>query len=61
MRMAKKFKFHPKIEDKIIAVPQRNLFVWSIINYGRVEIKGLDIQSSFRTYLPFSLDCDRAL
>lgn len=48
--------YYNNVEDKIIAVPQRNLFVWSIINYGRVEIKGLDIQSSFRTYLPFSLD-----
>jgi len=48
--------YYNNVRDKIIAVPQRNLFVWSIINYGRVEIKGVDIQTSFRTYLPYSLD-----
>lgn len=48
--------YYNKVKDKIVAVPQRNLFVWSIINFGQVDIKGVDIQSSFRTYLSFSID-----
>lgn len=44
------------IKDKLIAIPQRNLFIWSIINYGQVKINGIDIQTMFRVYLPYSLD-----
>ena len=48
--------YHNNVKDKIVAVPQRNLFVWSIINYGEVKINGIDVQTMFRTYLPNSID-----
>lgn len=32
-----------QIRDKIVAVPNQNLFNWSMFNMGRVQIKGLDI------------------
>lgn len=44
------------VKDKIIAVPSKNLFVWSVVNYGEVDIKGMDFQASIRTYLKYSLD-----
>lgn len=31
------------IEDKIVAIPTKNLFVWSIQNVGKVEVNGLDV------------------
>lgn len=32
-----------KIKDKIIAVPSQNLFTWTMLNLGKVQIKGVDI------------------
>ncbi len=42
--------YYNRIEDKIVAIPTKNLFVWSMMNLGRVDIHGLDasINSSFR-------------
>ncbi len=31
------------VQDKIIAMPTKNIFVWSMLNVGRVEITGLDL------------------
>ncbi|WP_114790231.1 TonB-dependent receptor [Niabella yanshanensis] len=36
-----------KVQDKIIAIPANNLFRWSMINLGAVEIKGLDVHASY--------------
>jgi len=35
--------FYNRIEDKIVAIPKQNLFVWSMVNLDKVEIKGADI------------------
>jgi len=48
--------YHNKVKEKIIAVPQRNLFIWSIINFGQVNINGIDFQAIFRAYLSHSID-----
>ncbi len=32
-----------RISDKIVALPTSSMFNWSVQNYGKVEIKGLDI------------------
>ncbi|MDR0368507.1 MAG: TonB-dependent receptor [Bacteroidales bacterium] len=37
--------YHNQINDKIIAIPNKNLFVWSMINLGKVSITGVDVQS----------------
>lgn len=34
--------FHNRIRDKIMAIPTKNVFVWSMVNLGSVDIKGLD-------------------
>lgn len=34
--------YYNLVDDKIIAVPQRNLFIWSMMNYGKVDIRGID-------------------
>lgn len=41
--------YHNRVHDKIIAVPTKNIFVWSMVNLGEVAITGADIsaESSF--------------
>ena len=31
------------VTDKIIAMPTKNIFVWSMLNLGKVEVNGIDI------------------
>jgi outer membrane cobalamin receptor len=38
--------YHNRIKDKIIAIPNKNLFVWSMINLGRASITGADVQTT---------------
>jgi len=35
--------FNNRITDKIMAVPTRNMFIWSMVNLGKVNITGLDL------------------
>ncbi len=34
--------YYNRVTDKIVAVPRQNLFLWTMLNFGRVDIKGLD-------------------
>ncbi|WP_069659829.1 TonB-dependent receptor plug domain-containing protein [Arcticibacter eurypsychrophilus] len=44
--------YYNRIDDKIIAIPNKDLFTWTMLNLGKVEIKGLDL--GIKTELPFS-------
>lgn len=35
--------YYNQVDDKIIAVPKQNLFSWTMLNLGKVEIKGIDV------------------
>ncbi len=35
--------YYNKVDNKILAIPTKNLFVWSILNVGRVQILGVDV------------------
>lgn len=35
--------YYNRVKDKIVAVPSDNLFGWSMMNLGRVDIKGTDV------------------
>ena len=37
--------YHNNVNDKIIAIPTHNMFVWSMINLGKVAINGIDISA----------------
>ena len=39
--------YRNNVKDKIIAVPRQNMFLWSTMNLGKVDIKGLDINGTF--------------
>ena len=34
--------YYNKVTDKIVAVPRQNLFMWTMLNFGKVDIKGID-------------------
>ncbi|MBC7935925.1 MAG: TonB-dependent receptor [Rhizobacter sp.] len=34
--------YYNQVKDKILAVPRQNLFQWTMLNIGQVEIKGVD-------------------
>ncbi|OQP65690.1 TonB-dependent receptor plug domain-containing protein [Niastella populi] len=35
--------YYNLVNDKIVAVPNKNLFSWTMLNLGRVDIKGMDV------------------
>lgn len=35
--------YHNRVTDKIVALPTKNLFIWSMMNLGIVNVNGLDI------------------
>lgn len=36
------------VKDKIVAFPSHNLFTWTMLNYGKVYIGGVEVNSSWR-------------
>ncbi|MFT7344686.1 MAG: vitamin B12 transporter [Lentimonas sp.] len=46
----KLYLYQNNIEDKIVAIPTKNLFVWSIQNVGKVQAYGVDIVQSATYY-----------
>jgi vitamin B12 transporter len=40
--------YHNELTNKIMALPTRNMFVWSMTNLGRVEVNGLDLNAHVR-------------
>jgi vitamin B12 transporter len=38
--------YHNHITDKIMAIPTKNIFIWSMVNLGKVEINGIDLSLS---------------
>jgi len=47
--------YYNEVKDKIIAVPNKNLFVWTMLNLGKVSIKGVDINTEARGNLSASI------
>lgn len=35
--------YYNRVDDKIVTVPRGNMFNWSVLNYGAVEIKGVEL------------------
>lgn len=47
--------YHNDVKDKIVAIP-RNVFLWSMLNYGMVEIYGMDLKCGVKAdFQPFVL------
>lgn len=55
--------YYNRVYDKIIAVPTRNLFVWSMQNLGVADIRGFELQADLQTkpffeYFRYSLNAN---
>jgi vitamin B12 transporter len=37
--------YYNTVKDKIIAIPNKNLFIWSMLNLGKVHITGVDMNA----------------
>ena len=53
--------YYNRVKDKIIAMPSSNLFRWTMMNLGEVEIKGLDINFNLIFKLPAEIALDLGL
>ena len=40
--------YYNRVNDKIVATPTKNLFIWSMVNLGKVEIKGIDVTGTVK-------------
>lgn len=52
--------FH-RVNNKIVAIPTRNLFLWSMLNYGKVNIAGADLNTDMQIQACPWLRIDMAL
>lgn len=59
-RMAATGYFH-RVNNKIVAIPTRNLFLWSMLNYGKVNIAGTDLSADMQIHACKWLRIDMAL
>jgi len=50
--------YYNRVKDKIIAMPSSNLFRWTMMNLGEVEIKGLEANTNFGFRLPATILLD---
>jgi outer membrane receptor protein involved in Fe transport len=42
--------YYNTVRDKIVAIPTKNLFVWSMFNFGKVNIWGADVSSEWGVF-----------
>lgn len=47
--------YYNTVKDKIIAVPSQNLFIWTMMNIGKVQIKGIDVTTEANGNLSSSI------
>ena len=40
--------YYNRVKDKIVAIPSKNLFVWTMLNFGEVEMGGMDANATFK-------------
>ena len=48
--------YYNRIENKIVAIPRYSMYIWSVQNYGKVDINGIDfnLKMQFRSNAGFS-------
>ncbi|MDD3281092.1 MAG: TonB-dependent receptor [Bacteroidales bacterium] len=50
--------YYNKIKDKIIAVPNKNLFIWTMLNLGEISIIGIDAELKLESKIHKHLQTD---
>ena len=46
--------YYNSVKDKIVALP--TMYIWRMKNYGKVEMKGVDVTTSFSLHLPQDME-----
>jgi len=41
--------YHYKVKDKIVAYPTDNMYIWTMINIGKVDFKGIDLRAEINS------------
>ncbi len=53
--------YYNQVTDKIVAIPSSNLFRWTMMNLGKVEIKGIEANAAFGFHLQPNMLLDLGL
>lgn len=53
--------YYNRVKDKIVAMPSSNLFRWTMMNLGLVDIRGLELNTNFVFKLPEQIFLDLGL
>ncbi|MBS7254268.1 TonB-dependent receptor plug domain-containing protein [Flavobacterium branchiicola] len=53
--------YYNKVKDKIVAMPSSNLFRWTMMNLGVVDIRGLELNTNFVFRFPEQIFLDLGL
>lgn len=53
--------YYNRVKDKIVAMPSSNLFRWTMMNIGEVEVKGLEANTNLGFRLPAKVFLDLGL
>ncbi len=53
--------YYNRVKDKIVAMPSSNLFRWTMMNLGEVEIKGVEANVNFGFQIPAQIFLDADL
>ncbi len=40
--------YHNSVTDKIVAIPRNNMFIWSMVNYGKAKIDGFEAKGVWK-------------
>ncbi len=40
--------YHNSVTDKIVAIPRNNMFIWSMVNYGKATIDGFETKAAWK-------------
>jgi len=49
--------YNNRIDNKIIALPRSSMFIWSVQNFGKVDIKGIDLNMKMQFQLNDKFTC----
>ena len=50
--------FYNQIENRIISTPTRSMFIWSVQNHGKIEIKGIDVNLKLKIQATNKVQCE---
>jgi outer membrane receptor protein involved in Fe transport len=50
--------YYNQIDNKIVATPRQNMFIWSVENYGKVEMKGVDVDLKLKIQATDPIQCE---